>query len=49
MKDKVLENIDEEQLPPLPEEEQKVVDLLAGLMVDRYFATIEKETLIKHE
>jgi hypothetical protein len=31
------------KLPPITEEEQKLVDLLAGLMVDRYFVTIKND------
>ena len=48
MKEKQIERT-EEVLPPITEDEQKIVDLFAGLMVDRYFATIEKEVVLKHE
>lgn len=33
-----------ENLSPLPPDEQAIVDLLAGLMLDQYFMKIEKGT-----
>lgn len=50
MKEKEFAQLEDgELLSPITEEEQRIVDLFAGLMVDRYFATIEKETVINHE